>query len=70
MNFGTQLRLNKKIKKKETIDKFISNINNFTLKCSYTFILPISAFEEWKYNLINEFEDLVDLDLNSKNCEN
>ena len=70
MNFATKFRLNKKIKKKNAIDKFISDIDNFILKCSYKFILPISTFEEWKFNLINEFKKIfVDLHLNSDKYE-
>ena len=69
MNFGTKFRLNKKIKKKHAIDKFISDIDNFILKCSYKFILPISTFEEWKYNLVNEFKSFINLHLNSNKYE-
>ena len=60
MNFGAKFWLNKKTKKKNAIDKFISDIVNFIFKCSYKFILPISAFEEWKFNLVNEFKNFVD----------
>ena len=69
MYFCTKFRLNKKIRKKQAIDKFISDIDNFILKCSYKFILPISTFEEWKYNLVNEFKSFINLHLNSNKYE-
>lgn len=56
MNLGTGFRISNNYNYKVTLNIFTENIDTFIYNNAVYYSLPINAFNEWKYNIIKDFE--------------